>query len=149
MTWAPTEIAASGVMFAVAAGLGLFLYIGSRSADALGKILARLARLINRVVDPFIHRPYLSEVRAYEFAHEMASDLKSLPEKYHGLMIPFLYSLASKALLMCVLLSMFLAFKIPFSAGTIIGGFAIAYLFLIISPTPVTTSTSAALTTST
>ncbi len=37
---------------------------------------------------------------------------------------------------MCVLLSIFLAFQVPFSAGTIIGGFAISYLFLIVSPTP-------------
>ena len=37
---------------------------------------------------------------------------------------------------MCVLVSVFLAFQVPFSAGTIIGGFAITYLFLIVSPTP-------------
>ena len=37
---------------------------------------------------------------------------------------------------MLVLTCVFLAFQIPFSAGTIIGGFAISYLFLIVSPTP-------------
>jgi uncharacterized protein (TIRG00374 family) len=37
---------------------------------------------------------------------------------------------------MAVLVSVFLAFRVPFSAGTIIGGFAITYLFLIVSPTP-------------
>lgn len=132
----PTEIAASGVMFAIAAGFGFLLYLGSRSASALGNALAWMARLVNRVVHPFIHREYLSEGRAHEFAHEMAEDLKSLPEKYHSLLVPLLYSLAGKALLMCVLLSIFLAFQVPFTAGTIIGGFAIAYLFLIITPTP-------------
>ena len=132
----PTELAASGVMFAIAAGLGFLLYLGSRSAEALGNALAWMARLVNRIVNPFIHRDYLSEARAHEFAHEMASDLKSLPEKVHNLGIPFLYSFASKALLMCVLLSIFIAFQVPFSAGTIIGGFAISYLFLIVSPTP-------------
>jgi uncharacterized protein (TIRG00374 family) len=132
----PTELAASAVMFAIAAGFGFLLYIGSRSAEALGNTLAWMARLVNRVVHPFLHRTYLSEARAHQFAHEMASDLKSLPEKYHSLLIPLLYSLAAKALLICVLLTVFLAFKVPFSAGTIIGGFAIAYLFLIITPTP-------------
>ena len=132
----PTEIAASGVMFAVATGFGFLLYLGSRSADALGNALAKMARLVNRVVNPFLHREYLSEERAHEFAHEMAGDLKSLPEKYQSLLIPLLYSLAGKALLMCVLVSVFLAFQVPFTAGTIIGGFAIAYLFLIITPTP-------------
>jgi uncharacterized protein (TIRG00374 family) len=132
----PTEIAASGVMFAIAAGFGFLLYLGSRSAEALGNALARMARLVNRIVKPFIHRAYLSEERAHEFAQEMAGDLKALPEKFQSLLIPLLYSLVSKALLMCVLISVFLAFKVPFTAGTIIGGFAIAYLFLIITPTP-------------
>ena len=132
----PTEIAASSVMFAIAAVFGFLLYLGSRSEDALGSTLARMARLVNRVMDPFIHRPYLSEARAHEFARDMASDLKSLPEKYQSLLIPLLYSLASKALLMCVLLTVFLAFKVPFSIGTIIGGYAISYLFVILTPTP-------------
>lgn len=132
----PTEIAASGIMFTIAAALGFLLYLGARSAEALGNALAKMARLVNRVVYPFIHRAYLSEARAHEFAHEMADDLKSLPEKYHSLLMPLLYSFLSKALLMGVLASVFLAFQVPFSAGTIIGGFAIAYLFLIVTPTP-------------
>ena len=132
----PTEIAASAVMFAIAAGFGFLLYLGSRSADALGNALARMARLVNSVLNPFLHRVYLSEDRAHEFAHEMADDLKSLPEKYQSLLVPLLYSLAGKALLMFILVSVFMAFQVPFTAGTIIGGFAIAYLFLIITPTP-------------
>ena len=132
----PTEIAASTVIFAIASAFGFLLYLGSRSANALGNALARMARIVNRVMDPFIHREYLSEARAHEFAHEMAKDLKSLPERPRSLVLPLLYSFISKALLMCVLVFVFLAFQVPFSAGTIIGGFAITYLFLIVSPTP-------------
>ena len=132
----PTELAASGAMLAIAVGLGSLLYIGSRSADALGNALAWMARLVNRMVKPFIQRDYLSEAHAHEFAHEMASDLKSLPEKVHTLGTPLFYSFAGKALLMGVLLSIFFAFQVPVTAGTIIGGFAISYLFLIVSPTP-------------
>jgi glycosyltransferase 2 family protein len=132
----PTELIASGVMFAIAAGLGFMLYLGARSAEALGNALAKMACLINRILNPFIHRAYLSEARAHEFAREMADDLKSLPEKVHNLSTPLLYSFASKALLMFILLSVFMAFQVPFTAGTIIGGFAISYLFLVVSPTP-------------
>jgi len=132
----PTELAASAVMFAIAAGLGSMLYLGARSAETLGNALAKMARSINRILDPFLHRDYLSEARAHEFAHEMASDLKSLPEKVHSLSTPLLYSFISKALLMCILLTVFVAFQVPFTAGTIIGGFAISYLFLVVSPTP-------------
>ena len=132
----PTEIVASVVMFSIAAGLGFLLYLGSRSAVALGNVLARMAQLVNRVLKPFLHRDYLSEARAHEFAQEMASDLKSLPEKAHNLALPLLFALVSKTLLMCVLASVFMAFQVPFSAGTIIGGFSITYLFFILSPTP-------------
>jgi len=132
----PTEIATSSIMFAIAAGLGFLLYLGSRSAKALGNALAWMARLVNRVVRPFLHREYLSEARAHTFANEMATDLRSLPERYRSLVKPMLFAFANKALLMGVLTASFLAFQVPFTAGTIIGGFAISYLFLIVSPTP-------------
>jgi hypothetical protein len=132
----PGEIAASAVIFAIATAFGFLLYLGSRSASALGNALAWMARLINRTMNPFIHREYLSEARAHEFAHEMAADLKSLPQRRRSLVMPLFYSFANKALLMCILISAFMAFQVPFSAGTIIGGFAISYLFLVISPMP-------------
>jgi len=132
----PSEIAASAVLFAIAAAVAFLLYLGSRSGQALGNALAWIARLINRIARPFIHRDYLSETRAYEFANEMAADLKSLPKRPGSLVIPLFYAFANKALLMGVLLTAFMAFQVPFSAGTIIGGFAIAYLFLIVSPVP-------------
>jgi len=131
-----SEITASIVMLAIAIGLGFLLYLGSKSASALGNALAWLARLINRIAKPLIHRDYLSEERAHEFAHEMATDLKSLPEKSHNLIKPLLFALAGKALMMCILITSFLSFEVPFTVGTIIGGFSIAYLFLIVSPTP-------------
>lgn len=132
----PTEIIASGVMFAIAAALGSLLYLGSKSAETLGNALARMARFVNRVVCPFIHREYLSEARAHEFAREMAEDLGSLPERPRSIVKPLLFAFANKALMICILMASFLSFQVPFSAGTIIGGFAISYLFLVVSPTP-------------
>ena len=132
----PTEIAASAVIFAIAAGLGFLLYLGSRSADALGEVLAKMARFINRITRPFIHRDYLREERAHEFANEMATDLRSLPEHPRSLIKPLLYAFANKALMIIILMICFLSFDVPFTTGTIIGGFSIAYLFLIVSPTP-------------
>ncbi len=132
----PSEIAASAIIFAIAVALGTLLYLGSRSAQALGNALAWMARLVNRIVRPFIHRDYLSEARSHEFANEMATDLKSLPERSHSLVSPLLYAFANKALMMGVLAACFTSFNVPFTAGTIIGGFSISYLFLIVSPTP-------------
>ena len=132
----PSEIAASVVILAIAAILGFLLYLGSRSGESLGNALAWMARMVNRVARPLIQHDYLSETRAHTFAHEMAADLKSLPEKSHSLMRPLLFAFTAKVLMMCVLAASFLSFQVPFSAGTIIGGFSISYLFLIVSPTP-------------
>ena len=131
-----TELAASGIMLAIAALLGFLLYLGSRSEERLGNALARIARVLNRIVRPFIHRNYIDESKAHDYAIELAADLRSLPQRSQSLIKPFLFSLANKSLMMAVLTMMFLAFKVPFTAGTIIGGFSISYLFLVISPTP-------------
>ncbi len=132
----PAEIAASAVIFIIAFVLAFLLYLGSRSAAALGSALAWMARLVNRIFRPFIHREYLSETRAHEFAHEMAADLKSLPQRPRSLLQPLALAFVNKTLMMGILIAAFLSFQVPFSAGTIIGGFAISYLFLIVSPTP-------------
>jgi uncharacterized protein (TIRG00374 family) len=130
------EITASLILLSIACVLAFLLFLGYRSAEALGNALAWIARLVNHIVRPLIHREYLSEARAHSFAHEIAEGLSSLPERPRSLILPFVLSLANKVLLMGVLICSFLSFDVPFSAGTIIGGFAIAYLFLIVSPTP-------------
>jgi glycosyltransferase 2 family protein len=130
------EITASLILLSIACVLAFLLFLGYRSAEALGDALARIVRVVNRIVRPLIHREYLSEARAHAFAHEIAEGLSSLPERPRSLILPLVLSLANKVLLMGVLICSFLSFDVPFSAGTIIGGFAIAYLFLIVSPTP-------------
>ena len=131
-----SEIIASLIMLAIAAGLGVTLYLGSKSGDKLGRFLAWMARLINKIVHPFIHRDYLDEEYAHEFAHEMARDLQSLPHRARSLIFPLLYSFVNKALMILILAASFLCFEVPFDAGTVVGGFSIAYLFLVVSPTP-------------
>jgi len=130
------EISASFILLAVAVAIGMILYLAYRSSTALGNMLARMARLVNNIVRPFVHREYLTEARAYGFAADVSEGLGSLPERPRSLIRPFLLSLGNKGLLMVVLVCSFLAFDVPFSAGTIVGGFAITYLFVIVSPTP-------------
>jgi uncharacterized protein (TIRG00374 family) len=130
------EITASLILLGLAIVFALVLFLGYRSAAALGNALAWFARKINRIMRPLIHREYLSEKRAHEFSTEMAEGLDAIRGKKKNLIWPFLFALNSKALLICVLAFCFLAFGTPFTVGTLVGGFSIGYLFLIVSPTP-------------
>jgi uncharacterized protein (TIRG00374 family) len=130
------EITASLILLVMASIFAFLLYLGYRSADMLGDVLAKISNLVNRFTHFVFHRDYLSQDRAHEFAHEIADGLSGLTEKPIGLVRPVLWGLLNKTLLMGVLLAAFLSFDVPFSAGTIVGGFSIGYLFLIVSPTP-------------
>ncbi len=130
------EISASFFLLCIAISYALVLYIGYRSEQQLGKLLAKIARGINRIVKLFRKEEYLSEVRAYEFAHEVSEGFSGLTEKPSSLIRPILWGILDKTLLMLILVCAFLSFEVPFSTGTIIAGFSIAYLFLIVSPTP-------------
>jgi len=130
------ELTAAGILLAIAAGVAFLLFLGYRSAEQLGKALAWLARLINRIVRPFIHREYLREEQAHFFAGEVAEGIDMIRGKRRQLLWPFLFSLNNFALLICILALTFLALGTPFTVGTLIGGFSIGYLFLIVSPTP-------------
>ncbi|HTX90536.1 MAG TPA: lysylphosphatidylglycerol synthase transmembrane domain-containing protein [Anaerolineales bacterium] len=130
------ELTAAAILLAIAAGVAFLLYLGYKSAERLGSALAWIARLINRILRPFIHRDYLQEERAHSFAHEVAEGISMLRGKRREMLWPFLYACNNFALLICVLAFTFLAWGTPFTVGTLVGGFAIAYLFLIVSPTP-------------
>jgi len=130
------EISASLFLFSSSLIFAFGLYLGYRSAEKLGNLLANIARAINKVVRLFRQKDYLSEERAHEFAQEIAEGFSGLTETPTSLIRPTMWGILNKSLLMLVLASSFLAFEVPFSAGTIIAGFSIAYLFLIVSPTP-------------
>jgi glycosyltransferase 2 family protein len=132
----PGEITASFIMLGIVLGLGTLIYIGSHSGEQLGRILAWLSHQINRVLWPILHREYFREIGAEEFGVEVAIGLSILRVKHRGIIIPFLFALNGKLIQTLILGMTFLAFGVPFSIGTIIAGFASAYLFLIVSPTP-------------
>ena len=130
------EITASIILLSLAVAFAVMLYLGYRSAAELGRALAWMARAFNRVLRPFLHRDYLSVERAYTFADEISEGLSAIRGKRKELLWPFLFALNNKVLLICVLALTFLAFQTPFTVGTLVGGFSIGYLFLIVSPTP-------------
>ncbi len=130
------EISASIIIVLIALFLTGLLYLGARSASLLGKVLAWLANKVNRILKPFIHRNYLSEERAYTFAGEAAEGIFALRSNPRNWIKPVLLTLSNKAILIGIFAMVFLAFKVPFTAGTLVAGFSIGYLFLVVSPTP-------------
>lgn len=130
------EVGASALLLVLAVMLAFLLYLGYRSAARLGQVLALLSRQVNRATRLILRRDFLSEERAQAFAAEIGEGLSGLSGHPLALLRPVLWGLLNKSLLMGILLTAFLAFDVPFSAGTIVGGFSIGYLFLIVSPTP-------------
>lgn len=130
------EVAATTLLVLIAAAMAAFIYIGMQSSKMLRNVLVWMARRINRLLWPFIHRPYLSEERAHSFAQDAAAGLVELRRNPQSLITPFGLALSNKTLLISILFFVFLAYKTPFSIGTLVAGFSVAYLFLIISPTP-------------
>jgi glycosyltransferase 2 family protein len=130
------EMIAAAFLILIAGGVAFLLYLGYQSAEELGKALAWLTRLVNKIVRPFIHHEYLGEKRAYAFAGEIAEAISMLRGRKKEFLWPFLFALNNFALLICVLAFTFLALGTPFSVGTLVGAFSISYLFLIVSPTP-------------
>ena len=132
----PAEMSATLILLGISITAIFVLYLGYKSEEKLGDFLAKIARGINRFVKIFSKKEYLSEVRAHEFAHEISEGFAGLTERPSSLVRPVLWGILGKILLMCILVCAFLSFEVPFSAGTIVAGFSLTYLFLIVSPTP-------------
>jgi uncharacterized protein (TIRG00374 family) len=129
-------IIASAALVGLAMLFAYLLNLGMQSAVALGNALAMIARFLNRIARPFIHREYLSEQRAHEYAHDAAEGLINMRSHPRSMLLPLLLAFTNKASQIIILTLVFLAFKIPISIGTIIACFSIGSLFVIISPTP-------------
>jgi glycosyltransferase 2 family protein len=130
------ELVAASFLLVIALADGAILVLGYKAPGKLGNLLAWLARLVNRILKPFLHRDVLQIEHAYRFSREVAEGIATIRGSRTNLIWPFLFTLNNKALLLCVLASTFLALNTPLTIGTLVGGFSISYLFFYASPTP-------------
>lgn len=130
------ELLATGILVGVAIFVGFIVYLGFHSSEQLGKVLSGLAHFVNRFLQPFLHHDYLSENRAKEFAREAADGLHAFRRNPKRVFLPLLLAITKLGLLISIMLVSFLAFKVKVSPGTLIAGFSLGYLFMIVSPTP-------------
>ncbi len=130
------EITAAVLLLAATIGFGLILNIGYRSAERLGNLLARFARLVNRLLFRFTRKEVWSPENAHILALEVGEGVSAIEQSKGRLLRPFLFALANKILLILLLTSIFIAFNVDFSLGTVVAGFGFCQLFFYVSPTP-------------
>ncbi len=130
------EIVATILLGVYAVLLAAWLILAWRAPDRLAVVLTKGGAFVNRLLRPFVHRDYLDVKRARSLAHDMAAGLTDLRKSRAGLLLPLALSLSHKALMISVLFFCFLAFSQPFTAGTLIAAYAIAYMFTVVTPTP-------------
>jgi uncharacterized protein (TIRG00374 family) len=130
------EITAAILLLLATIGFGLLLYVGYRSSERLGNLLARLATWANRVLFRFAHREVFSPDGARTLAREIGEGVSTIQHSKGKLVRPFLFALANKVILIALLTSIFLALNITFSAGTVVAGYGFCQLFFYVSPTP-------------
>jgi uncharacterized protein (TIRG00374 family) len=130
------ELAASGIMGAIGAGMAALVYLGQRAPKTLRSALAFLAGLVNGPARLLARRDLFPQARVRAFAHEVSEGLLALRSRPGDLFSPFVLALSSKLLLILVLYLMFMAFHEPFTLGTLVAGYSISYLFVVVSPTP-------------
>jgi uncharacterized protein (TIRG00374 family) len=130
------EVIAAFLLMGVILTLTALLYFAYRAPHRSGTLLRFLARVVNALLRPILHRNYLNEERALQFAEELHEGLQALPSRRELVLLPFSLALLAKLVLIGILMCTFLSFSVPFSAGTLLAGFSLGYLFLIVSPTP-------------
>lgn len=130
------EIGASVFMLTIFSFFLSLVILGMQSAQKLREVLLFIARLINRITNPFIHKPYINLERVASYADEISEGLLNVRLHPKRLIKPIILALLNKALLIFIVFLMFVAFNIPYTAGIIVGGFSIGYLFQLVSVTP-------------
>jgi len=130
------EVIATAILSVYALLLAAWLVLAWRSPDKLAAVLTEAGAFINRVLRRFLRRDYLDVKRGRALAHDMAAGLADLRQSRAGLLLPLALSLSHKSLMVSILFFCFLAFAQPFTAGTLIAAYAIAYMFTVVTPTP-------------
>ena len=130
------DLSMSAVLLIAIIFLSFLTFRGMRSGESLASVLTWMSRQVNRLLRRWIHRDYLSEERAISFAHDASDGLNELKRNPRTIIGAISLAVVNKSLLMIILAMCFLAYKVPFTVGTIIASFSIGFLFMIVSPTP-------------
>jgi uncharacterized protein (TIRG00374 family) len=130
------EITASIILIILVIFFGWLILKGIRSPEGFGRVLGNIFKGTNSILRPILHRDYLHEEQAHLFASEVADGLAVLQTEHKGLIRPMFFLIVNRLLQIGILALCFMSFNVPFTLGTLVAGYAMGYLFLIVSPTP-------------
>lgn len=130
------EFTAVAVLALVVIALAFLLYTSIQWPQGLKSIFIWIFKQLNRLTS-FLHIKFrFNEERVIEFVDEIHAGTKVIQENYRKLILPVGLGLSNKLLLILLLYLLFSAFEIPVEVGVVVCGFAIGYIFTILSPTP-------------
>lgn len=131
-----TDILAYILFLTLAVTLGGVLVLAAKSEVKLNRAALVVSRFVNNITGPFLKRTLITEIAARNFASEVVEGVTALKHVRRGWLRPLVLTLTNKLLLVSILGVTFLAFHVETTLAVVIAGFSIAYLFVIISPTP-------------
>lgn len=131
-----TVISASILFAFLTCLLALLLYLGVRFPALFTRVLTWVAERLNSLMKKLLKREYIPVERVGTFADSASEAISVLRAQWRRLLLPLGLGFVNKFVLIGILTLMFIAFQVPFSIGTLVGGFSLSYLFVYISPTP-------------
>jgi uncharacterized protein (TIRG00374 family) len=130
------EVIPAAILLTVVIFMGWLFISGARSPERLGVILGKIVRRANALMRFILRHDYMNEERVVVFGNEIAEGIKVVRDEHKQLITPITILLLNRFFQIGILMMCFLGFNIAFSAGTLVAGYSIGYLFTIVSPTP-------------
>jgi glycosyltransferase 2 family protein len=132
----PTALILAAFLFLVVILMGWLFITGARNPERLGSILGKISKRLNSVMRFFFKRDYINAEQVIVLGEEIAEGLAIVKSERKLLIVPLAYLLLNRFFQICILMMCFFGFSVVFSIGTLVAGYAIGYLFTIVSPTP-------------
>jgi uncharacterized protein (TIRG00374 family) len=130
------EVIPAAILLTVVIFMGWLFISGARSPERLGVILGKIVRRANALMRFILRHDYMNEEQVVVFGNEIAEGIKVVRDEHKQLITPITILLLNRFFQIGILMMCFLGFNIAFSAGTLVAGYSIGYLFTIVSPTP-------------
>ena len=116
-------------------GLFMLIYFSSKNKPALQKFLDRVRTILNRALRFFKVKPIGDDNAISNFVNELEGAYISLRNDPRDIYIAFAYMFLAHSMFLTALYILFLSFGISLPLLTIVSGYAIGMMVVVISPT--------------